>query len=358
MTDTVSMLNNIENPQVHKTKHHKKSSTSKDDPTLNAKMTKLTLEQDSKIVIICRNKPTPKAKSHKPAINQETFYPRQENIKLIKEYGSDMYNFSQILDKDNGLHESFLDRHPLSPDVRTRMVDWMVEVFYAYKCEPQTFFLAVDIMDRYIATTTKKVKDDDIHLLGVVCIFIASKMEDIAPLRMVHIVQTISHNKFKAEQIEKKERDILSTIDFKVVSVSTYDFVMTFISDLEINNAEKIEELHLKKYLKSYKETCIFLAKLMTLDDKFSCIFAALKATAAVIVAFDIIRSVSKTFTGDMETFFEQWLSFLADSSDFDNELITTTYNKLSGLYKNVESAKKSGVDEFSLSNSIDIDYY
>ena len=204
----------------------------------------------------------------------------------------------------------------------------------------------------------KKVKDDDIHLLGVVCIFIASKMEDIAPLRMVHIVQTISHNKFKAEQIEKKERDILSTIDFKVVSVSTYDFVMTFISDLEINNAEKIEELHLKKYLKSYKETCIFLAKLMTLDDKFSCIFAALKATAAVIVAFDIIRSVSKTFTGDMETFFEQWLSFLADSSDFDNELITTTYNKLSGLYKNVESAKKSGVDEFSLSNSIDIDYY
>ena len=183
-------------------------------------------------------------------------------------------------------------------------------------------------------------------------------MEDIAPLRMFHIVQTISHNKFASSQIEKKEREILSTIDFKVVAVSAYDFVLTFISDLEINNAEEIEELHLKKYLNSYKETCIFLSKLMTLDEKFSCIFAALKATATVILAYDIMRSSSKTLTGDMETFFEQWLQFLAQSSDFDMELITTTYNKLSRLYKNVETAKKGGVDEFNLSNSIDIDYY
>lgn len=350
-------ISHIENPQIQKPKHHKHISTSKCDPTLNAKMLKLTLEQDSKIVIICRNKPTPKSKS-KPSLNQDLFYPRQENIKLIKEYGSDIYNFSQVLDQDNGIHESFLERHPLSSEVRARMVDWMVEVFDAYKSDPQTFFLAVDMMDRYLALTTKKVKDDDIHLIGVVCIFIASKMEDIAPLRMFHIVQTISHNKFASTQIEKKEREILSTIDFKVVAVSAYDFVLTFISDLEINNAEEIEELHLKKYLNSYKETCIFLSKLMTLDEKFSCIFAALKATATVILAYDIMRSSSKTLTGDMETFFEQWLQFLAQSSDFDMELITTTYNKLSRLYKNVETAKKGGVDEFNLSNSIDIDYY
>jgi hypothetical protein len=30
------------------------------------------------------------------------------------------------------------------------MIDWMIEVLTNFKCEDQTFFLAVSLMDRYL----------------------------------------------------------------------------------------------------------------------------------------------------------------------------------------------------------------
>jgi len=42
-----------------------------------------------------------------------------------------------------------LASHKVSGIYRAKMVDWMVEVLTAFKCEDQTFFLAVNLMDRY-----------------------------------------------------------------------------------------------------------------------------------------------------------------------------------------------------------------
>jgi hypothetical protein len=35
------------------------------------------------------------------------------------------------------------------------MVDWMIEVLASYKCTEQTFFLAVRILDLYLARTER-----------------------------------------------------------------------------------------------------------------------------------------------------------------------------------------------------------
>jgi hypothetical protein len=43
----------------------------------------------------------------------------------------------------------FLGRHQISIDYRAKMVDWMVEVLTTFKTSDQTFFLAVNIMDRF-----------------------------------------------------------------------------------------------------------------------------------------------------------------------------------------------------------------
>lgn len=40
-------------------------------------------------------------------------------------------------------------RHKITPVLRSRMVDWMVEVITNFRCDDQTFFVAVSIMDRY-----------------------------------------------------------------------------------------------------------------------------------------------------------------------------------------------------------------
>jgi hypothetical protein len=48
-----------------------------------------------------------------------------------------------------------LRRHNITPSLRAKMVDWMVEVLRVFDCSEATFFKAVSIMDLYYARTTR-----------------------------------------------------------------------------------------------------------------------------------------------------------------------------------------------------------
>ena len=92
------------------------------------------------------------------------------------------------------------------------MVDWMVEVLTTFKTSEQTFFLAINLMDRYFKTIDKSLPGSELHLAGVVSMFIASKYEDVVPLMMKTVVNKIGHNKFELRQIEEKELELLGII--------------------------------------------------------------------------------------------------------------------------------------------------
>jgi len=76
------------------------------------------------------------------------------------------------------------------------MVDWIAEVLHTFKASNQTFFLAVDIMDRYFKQCAGPMKSADLHLVGVISMFIASKYEDVVPILMKTLVNKIGHGKF------------------------------------------------------------------------------------------------------------------------------------------------------------------
>jgi hypothetical protein len=78
------------------------------------------------------------------------------------------------------------------------MVDWMVEVLTAFKCSDQTFFLAVNLMDRYfdkMSMNKNSLELHELHTTGVVSMFMASKYEDIYPLLMKTVYNKIGHSK-------------------------------------------------------------------------------------------------------------------------------------------------------------------
>ncbi len=79
-----------------------------------------------------------------------------ETNKLISQYGNSYLKASKEIEKKFRIHSSFLNNHNLNPDSRLLMVDWMIEIFYMFNSEASTFFLAVDILDRYIQNTKKK----------------------------------------------------------------------------------------------------------------------------------------------------------------------------------------------------------
>jgi hypothetical protein len=151
---------------------------------------------DKKILIQKENSPKIQiVKSLKKNINELTYYLDRENSLLLKQYGADVYEYSKEIEIDN-IAENFILRHKIVPEIRTKMVDWMIEVLSVYKSEIETFYLSVFIMDKFISLSPTILKTDDIHLIGITSMFIASKFEDIMPIRMNSIVHKIGHSQF------------------------------------------------------------------------------------------------------------------------------------------------------------------
>jgi len=75
--------------------------------------------------------------------------------------------------------------HQISKEIRTKMIDWMVEVCSSFKCCPRTYFLAVAVFDKYMVACYhygKELTNLDIHPMGITSIYLASKFEDVFPL--------------------------------------------------------------------------------------------------------------------------------------------------------------------------------
>jgi hypothetical protein len=68
-------------------------------------------------------------------------------------------------------------------------------------------------MDRYFDALTqskqKSLELHELHLIGVTCMFIASKYEDVYPLLMKTIFNKIGHGKLSCESVVSREKDIL-----------------------------------------------------------------------------------------------------------------------------------------------------
>src|SRR4051812_37928674 len=75
-------------------------------------------------------------------------------------YGVEIDEYQRELEKEFNTANS-LNRHKVTAALRSRMIDWMIEVLTNFKCDDQTFFLAVSLLDRYFKAKqeTREVSD-------------------------------------------------------------------------------------------------------------------------------------------------------------------------------------------------------
>ena len=79
------------------------------------------------------------------------------------------------------------------------MVDWAIQVFQHFPCSTRTLFLTISLIDRYYKSVETILTCEDVHIIGVTCIFIASKYEEIRPISMEHIIERIGFGTFTSE---------------------------------------------------------------------------------------------------------------------------------------------------------------
>merc|ERR1712156_1196050 len=77
-----------------------------------------------------------------------------------------------------------LSKHPTyTSRMRTILLDWLIEVCEVYRLQRETFYLSVDFFDRYMSLT-KNIPKTKLQLIGVTCLFISAKIEEIYPPKL------------------------------------------------------------------------------------------------------------------------------------------------------------------------------
>ena len=288
------------------------------------------------------------------------------NINLMKENKIDKDDYREMFSKyvrddysngilkslleDEQINENFLNSHKITERMRTRMVDWMIEVLSNYHCDESTYFEAVNLMDRYfkVCDTKKQIlHPPELHLIGVTSMFIASKYQDIYPLRLKIVKDKIAHNKLSCQEIKDKEDEITRYLDYNLGLPTMWDFINiyleeifyincnkhhiknkilldTYYNDISTEDDDELGNMINKKYTKNMlnllKYVCIYLAKMNCHDYQLMQKKHSLLAASTIFVAIKICEQINKEeYIND---YFSEKLNEISNNSE--NDIIKT----------------------------------
>jgi len=112
----------------------------------------------------------------------------------------------------------YLEDGSVSENMRSILVDWMIQVQHHLLLSQETLYLAVGILDNVLHR--RDVDPDNLQLLGITSLLIASKLEEYYPAeikKLLHLTEN-SYNRF---QVLQMERTILGVMEFQVSIIKT-----------------------------------------------------------------------------------------------------------------------------------------
>jgi hypothetical protein len=102
-------------------------------------------------------------------------------------YVQDMYEHFRSKETSTSVRPLYMeDQQYINERMRSILVDWLVEVHLKFKLVPETLYLTVNLIDRYLAKT--EVSRPKLQLVGVTALLIASKYEEIYPPELRDLV--------------------------------------------------------------------------------------------------------------------------------------------------------------------------
>jgi cyclin B len=110
------------------------------------------------------------------------------------------------------LYANYMKTQPeVDAPARASMVDWLVNVHMKYRLKTETLFLAVSILDRFLAT--KRIRHRDLQLAACTSAFIAAKFEEAHPPEVRDFIH-ITDQSCRKDAILEMEVKMLTALEF------------------------------------------------------------------------------------------------------------------------------------------------
>jgi hypothetical protein len=105
------------------------------------------------------------------------------------------------------------------------LVEWIIDVHRKFKFMPETLYVTVSAIDRYLAVC--EIKKSELHLVGLTALLISTKYEEIYPPDLKDLLE-ISENKFTKAEVLEMETKMLTALDFNFTLPSSLRFLERF----------------------------------------------------------------------------------------------------------------------------------
>ena len=125
----------------------------------------------------------------------------------------------------------------INEKMRGILIDWIVDVHLKFKLRPETLFLTVNLIDRFLDKTS--ILRQKLQLLGVSAMLIACKYEEIYAPEIKDFVY-ITDQAYTKEEILHMEGNILSVLEFNLTYNSSLTFMERYANLLNYEEKSKM----------------------------------------------------------------------------------------------------------------------
>ncbi|KAJ5532584.1 hypothetical protein N7494_009136 [Penicillium frequentans] len=192
-----------------------------------------------------------------------------EDPLMVAEYVVEIFDHLQQLELSTLPNHEYINHQPdLEWKMRGILVDWLIEVHTRFRLLPETLFLAVNIIDRFLSE--EQVALDRLQLVGVTAMFIASKYEEVLSPHVANFSH-VADETFSDKEILDAERHILQTLNYNM----SYPNPMNFLRRISKADNYDIQTRTLGKYL----------MEISLLDHRFMCYPQSQIGAAAMYLA-------------------------------------------------------------------------
>ncbi|KAH9545560.1 hypothetical protein CY35_12G054000 [Sphagnum magellanicum] len=199
----------------------------------------------------------------------------QSDPQMCSMYAAEIYEHLRRAEIKRRPSSDFMEslQQDINKSMRGILIDWLVEVAEEYKLVPDTLYYTISYIDRFLSSNV--VPRQRLQLLGVSCMLIAAKYEEICSPQVEEFCY-ITDNTYCREEVLEMERKVLNELNFELTTPTTKSFLRRFIRAAQAGY--KAPSLSLE-FLGN------FLAELTLMEYSFLPYLPSLIAASAVFMA-------------------------------------------------------------------------
>lgn len=162
---------------------------------------------------------------------------------MVAEYAPEIFEYLRDLEVQSIPNPNYMNHQDdLEWETRGILVDWLIEVHTRFRLLPETLFLAVNVIDRFLSE--KVVQLNRLQLVGITAMFIASKYEEVLSPHVANF-RHVADDGFSESEILSAERFLLTTLDYNL----SYPNPMNFLRRISKADNYDIQTRTVGKYL-------------------------------------------------------------------------------------------------------------